>query len=415
MRSLISMRWLAVAAIIGLLSTLTAPVQASPQNQEPVLTIFAIGFVDVAGGDDPDCPGCNGEFDPEDEDFANATPLGTITFVVKDESGAEIARADTEPLATLERAMIDVPDLLDGETYTLELENITGDWQLCSNESGSRTLGIDDFQLGSTRQDFHFWMGCSDDTVPPTAVPTTRPGDTPVPTTVPSPGDPTSEPGDPGDDDDDDDDEDDNGSGGDSGGSGSGGDSGGSGSGGDSGGSGSGGSSAGSGSGGASAGTDGGKTQNGLGEIAGIAYNDLNGNGKLDANEPALNDVAVRLSGGGLTKNHTTGGDGFFGFCCIGTGEYSVSINPGSEWTVTTSSNYSVKVNGNRVIGIDFGLTRGAVHKNALAKKHDDRVVSLPSTGIADIPTKGLLGGLILALGLVAGLGFSMERRNREF
>ena len=38
---------------------------AAPATQD-TLTILADGFVDVAGGSDPDCPACNGEYDDED-------------------------------------------------------------------------------------------------------------------------------------------------------------------------------------------------------------------------------------------------------------------------------------------------------------------------------------------------------------
>ena len=160
MRALLSVRFIAAAILLGLLASLATPASAAPPSQEPMLTIFAIGFVDVAGGDDPSCPGCNGSFDPEDETFAQSNPLGTLDFIVEDGSGTEIASASTEPLATLQRAMIDVPDLLDGETYTLKLVGIPSPWALCPNFSAERTLTLDDFQLGSTRQDFYFNQGC---------------------------------------------------------------------------------------------------------------------------------------------------------------------------------------------------------------------------------------------------------------
>jgi hypothetical protein len=398
MRALLSIRLFVVAALIGLLAAAASPASAAPQNQEPMLTIFAIGFVDVTGGDDPDCPGCNGSFDPEDETFAQANPLGTLTFEVEDDSGTVIATAQTEALATLQRAMIDVPDLLDGESYLLKLTNVPAPWVLCRNFSAERRLTIDDFQLGSTRQDFYFDQGCDSDPNP-TAVPSaqpTVPGQTAVPTVPGQPNPtagpkPTSVPGGGNSGGDDDDDDDKGSSGGSSGGSGA-----------------SGGSAGGSTAGGGTA--AGGTNVPGPREINGLVFIDNNKDGKLGGDEPGVAGVQVDLSGGGLQVSTYTNGLGQFNFAGLGAGEYDVKLIVGSEWTISTPAIYTVKVTS-KVVGVDFGIHKGMAKP---AKTGGNMVVRMmPSTGIADLPTGGLLGALVLALGLIAGLGFVMERRTR--
>ncbi len=388
MRALLSIRFLVAVALLGLAASLATPAAAEPQSQEPMLTIFAIGFVDVAGGDDPDCPGCNGEFDPEDETFAQNNPLGTLDFEVEDDSGTVIASASTEPLATLERAMIDVPDLADGESYTLKLVGIPDGWELCPNFSAERTLTLDDFQLGSTRQDFYFNQGCEPSGDPtattqpgqPTA--TTAPGQ-PTPTTGPRP---TDDPDDPDDDDDDrdrdDDDDDDDGDDDRP----------------------------------SSSVTGGGKGPN---QLNGVVFIDDNCNGTLQAGETVVPNVQIDVSGGGSRFTSHTDATGRYHFAGLGTGDYDVYLIVGDEWNITTPSMYTVRVNG-ITTGADFGMNKNPGckakpdrEKKVYHKGHDRKVVRMPSTGIADLPSSGLLGAIVLALGLVAGLGFVMERRQR--
>lgn len=375
MRALLSIRFIAAAILLGLLASLATPASAEPQSQEPMLTIFAIGFVDVAGGDDPSCPGCNGSFDPEDETFAQSNPLGTLDFVVEDGSGTEIASASTEPLATLQRAMIDVPDLLDGETYTLKLVGIPSPWALCPSFSAERTLTLDDFQLGSTRQDFYFNQGC-DGGGDPTPVPT-DPGATPGPTATNGPAPtagpkPTAKPGDPDDGKKDDDDEDDD---------------------------------AGSSSSGSMSGSG-----MGANELSGIVFIDSNGNGAYDGDESTVPGVQIDISGGAMRTKTYTNELGRFSFAGLGTGDYDVYLIVGDEWTITTPAMYTVRVSG-RTMGVDFGMNRSGLIAKHAAPKAPAKVVRMPSTGIADLPSGGLLGALVLALGLIAGLGFVMERR----
>lgn len=148
MQTMLSLRWravLAAAVLVAGAAALFAPPHQTAQAQDNPLTIFAIGFVDVAGGDDPNCPGCDGEFGEEDEDFATNNPLPELEFIVKDQGGTEIASGFTEPLANLQRAQIEVPELLDGEEYTLEL--VSPPQRLAALPQRVRVAHVDDRRL----------------------------------------------------------------------------------------------------------------------------------------------------------------------------------------------------------------------------------------------------------------------------
>lgn len=352
-------------------------VQAAPAAQD-TLTILAVGFVDVAGGSDPDCPACNGEYDDEDENFAMTTPLTTMEFVVTDDGGAEVGRGTTTPLAGFQRVTFEVPDLADDESYTLALVGDPSGWQLCFDDSPTRTLRFTDFSLGNTREDFRFYQGC-EGVVDPTAMPpaTVRPGDpTPVPPRA------TARPGGGG-------------------------------------------------------GGSGGRSDEGddkrpdprfetdqLGSIKGIVFVDNNEDGMFQAGEPGLNDVDVKLRGGGLELVHRTDGTGVFNFEALGPGVYDLFIEPGSEWFITTPSKYVVPVAGGINSGYDFGLIRhtdrGPKHSPKPHYSPPRHVapsagsgVRLPSTGFSDIPPLPRFGLLAAALGALAAFGFVSERRRR--
>ncbi len=359
-----SRRWVlfGLAALIAALTVPAGSANGAPMRQDPEFTIFAIGFVDMFGGNDPNCPGCDGVYQPDDETFAANNPLPQLEFFVLDTTGTEVARATTDELSSLQRAEFVLPALVEGEEYTLELVAAPDGWELCPNESKTRVLAFEDFQLDSVREDFHFWQGCQDGGA--TATPTEPgPGETP---TMETPGGPTPVP--PTDMPDDGDDDEDKG---------------------------------------ASSRADGQR----LGSIKGLVFIDTNQDGALGSSEPGLNDVGVHLRGGGLDLFQVTGGTGQFSFDGLGAGEYDVFIQPGPEWRVTTPSLYKVKVNGNVVMGIDFGLVRIGEPAKPAAPVRPGPVNRLPPTGVADLPTSGLLGIVALVLGAVAVVGFSFERR----
>lgn len=159
----------------------TPPV-ATPRPRTPVApkqwTVFGIGLIDVAGGSDPACPGCNGRLDPEDEAFAAGQPLPTYELRLLASDGREVARTSTAPLASLQRGRMDVPPLAAGDFYRLEIIATPAGWHVCEAVSDSGLLRPEDFQLGSARVDVFFHR----QTCPPIQATGTPPSSGPAPT-----------------------------------------------------------------------------------------------------------------------------------------------------------------------------------------------------------------------------------------
>ncbi|MFN8423374.1 MAG: SdrD B-like domain-containing protein, partial [Anaerolineae bacterium] len=308
---------ISLLAALCVAAALAGTLHAAPLAQGD-FTIGAVAYVDVAGGGTADCPGCNGEYDPEDEAFATTNPLGTMEFVVKDMTGTEVARGTTEALVGLQRAQLTVPAIDQGESYTLELVAPPDGWQLCTSESASRTIPFDAFIIDNAREDFHFYMGCNR----PTDVPT-QAG---VATNTPQPSAPTATPM-----------PSDNGGG----------------------------------NGGHHDGGDddkqaaaapavvqgGAPTGGGNGEVRGVAFIDANQNGRIEGMEGGIGDVVVRLEGNGLDLVFKTLPTGQFNFTNLPAGTYNVLVVAGGGAQITTPSFYRVIVNGDVIQGIDFGFT----------------------------------------------------------
>lgn len=398
MRNLRSARLLALLAIAVVLVAGATGAQAAPAQQVSV-TVVVFSYVDVAGnpGSEYPAPACNLEFDPDDEAFATANPLPPMEFVLRDGSGTELARQTTTELALLQRARFE--DIAEQESYILQLTAPPSGWVLCPQETADRTLTQDDFSLNRTRVTYHFFQGTAPTAVPgdtatptvpaptsvipttpttpgvPTAVvpsPTVVPGRTPRPTLVPRP---TSAGG------------------------------------------------------GEEGGDDGGNGHpapsqssqmglqvtgcTGLSSIKGLAFIDQNADGKLGPTEPGLNDVEVRLHGGGLQLSAITPANGQYSFEALGAGTYDVFISPGPEWKVTTPSSYQVTVNCQVVMGYDFGLVRygdlpADVPVRPLPKPGEG--IRLPDTGVMDVPQLPLYGGLAAVLALLGLVGLTLER-----
>lgn len=357
MRTTLPLRALVAAlATLFLTGALAGRLSAAPMAQGGTISMIVVGHVDVDGGPDPDCPTCNGVEDQADQDYADTDPLPEIEFAIFDISGSEVGRGTTTAQGNAVQILtIDVPELGPDEEYTVEIQSGPDGWEVCKGQT-SQTINEGDVGVsGSARLDFFFFKSEFCQTGLPTADPgmTPTPGeDTPVPgstakaTATPKP---TS-------------------------------------------------------SGGSTRHKD--KEQK-LGAIAGVAFIDENQNGVIDPGEPGLDHVGVNIHGGGLEKVFITGGPGNYSFDGLGVGEYDVFIQPGSEWKITTPSRYHVKVNGNHVVGIDFGLVRTGAKAKASA------TVRLPATGFADFPLAPALGGLASLLGGLAALGFVFERRRR--
>jgi hypothetical protein len=403
--------WLAALLVVLVFAAAGAPAYAEPASPAAV-NIVVFAYVDIAGSTDasnPARPACNLQYDTEDQDFARTNPLPTMTFVVRDPSGAELGRQDTTALAELQRVRFN--NVADFPTYTVVLDGGPAGWTLCPQQSASRTITQADITLGQARLNYYFYVAGGPTAVPATdtpvgpttTVPTNTPAGptptfppgvtpaTPVPTWVrptvtpgptsahhdettndtgqasqPSvvvipPGPAVGEP------------------------------------------------------------AQGGGTRYvspppGTGELAmirGVAFLDQNGDGVLGAGEPGLDHVQVYLHGGGLEISQITPNTGQFSFEALGDGEYDVYITPGAEWRITTPQKYVVRVRGNIVTGIDFGLIRTDAGVPAVVESAG-RAIRLPATGVIDLPRGQVLGGMALALTLVGLVGLTIERRKNR-
>lgn len=363
MRTSLPLRALiAATAALFATGTVAGTLSAAPAAQGGTISLLLVGHVDVDGGPDPNCPTCNGSDqntgeDQGDLDYAATDPLPEIEFAVFDMSGTEVGRAFTTANGdALQVVSLDVPELGPDEEYTVEIQSGPFGWDVCRGET-SRTIAEGDIgPSGTGRLDFFFFKTefCQngEPTVDPgmTATPdgnTPAPGETAAATATPKPRSP---------------------------------------------------------------GRTGKDKEQRLGAIAGVAFIDHNQNGVIDPGEPGLNDVGINIHGGGLQKVFITGGPGNYSFDGLGVGEYDVFIQPGAEWKITTPSRYKVKVTGNHVVGIDFGLVRADAKAPAAKASASMR---LPATGIADFPLAPALGGLATLLGALAVLGFVFERRRQ--
>jgi hypothetical protein len=407
MRGPVIARWIAIALLAVCFVATAVPAQAEPESPAAV-NIVVFAYVDVAGstdGSNPVAPACNLAYDTGDQDYARTNPLPSMTFVVRDPDGNELGRADTTALAELQRVRFN--DVADFATYTVSLEGAPTGWTLCPQQSATNTVTQSDITLGQARLNYYFYVASGEvptatptaTTAPgvtPSATPTRAPGVTPSATRYATPK-PTLVP-------------------------------------------------AATSAGGAeeeeeeggqapvpvsaSSGTGAVVTQGGgyvfvnppagtgkLAMIRGVAFLDLNGDGLFGAGEPGLDHVQVYLHGGGLQISQITPPSGQFSFEALGTGEYDVFVNPGPEWRVSTAQKYVVRVRGNIVTGIDFGLARLGAQPEAVAETETEAAgtgIRLPATGVIALSRGGALGGLALALTLVGLVGLTIERRSRR-
>ncbi|MBI5404815.1 MAG: DUF11 domain-containing protein, partial [Candidatus Kerfeldbacteria bacterium] len=108
-----------------------------------------------------------------------------------------------------------------------------------------------------------------------------------------------------------------------------------------------------------------------LAKIHGYKFNDLNGNGAWDQNEPALANWGINLTGP-VNSNVVTNANGYYAFVNLGPGEYVVSETQQDGWTQTTPATATVTVTttSGLVRELNFGNTRDTgsliVHKNVI-------------------------------------------------
>ncbi len=93
------------------------------------------------------------------------------------------------------------------------------------------------------------------------------------------------------------------------------------------------------------------------GRIYGVVFEDVNGNGQRDLDEPGVADITVRLEtlSGQLVDEITTTSDGLYTFNGLTPQTYHLQLQLPTGWTATTNTEYYLNP-GNSAIAQDFGL-----------------------------------------------------------
>jgi uncharacterized protein (DUF2141 family) len=92
-----------------------------------------------------------------------------------------------------------------------------------------------------------------------------------------------------------------------------------------------------------------------VGTIAGVVFEDTNGNGVQDAGEPGLRDVRVTLSNGTTSQTAQTGADGAFAFTGLPPGAYVVEETDPPGFTSTTLNRKTLSLASGGSAAASFG------------------------------------------------------------
>jgi len=124
-----------------------------------------------------------------------------------------------------------------------------------------------------------------------------------------------------------------------------------------------------------------------LGAILGVKFNDLNGNGIREADEPGISGVRFSLNGG---RSVTSDAHGNFSFGSLTPGEYTVTEVVPSGWVPTTPTSRTVRVSAGQTVTLTFGnrLLPTVTNASIIGFKFND----LNGNGLRDGDEPGLGG-----------------------
>jgi len=358
--------------------------EAAPAMQdEPRVSIVLFPDVAGVGSFSPSCPGCDGAFTAADALLATADPLPAVDLQLRDDAGMS-QTATTSPLAQgRQAASFQVPGPGD---YEVELLAVPAGWFLCPNEAQIMRVAAADFDpdTGLARVRFPMTRGCAvlQTGTPPAegtataTLPATEPAfrtATPASTTRPFPTlalatpvpasetpEPTQAPG-------------------------------------------------------AGSGTGGSTSASGAasrGSIRGLVYEDRDGDGALDPDEPGVAGVGVRMTGGGPWFAGTTAPDGSYEFPALSAGTYEVAVDvPAGRLLTTVDRHSGIVVGGNTSLGNDFGLAPPGWRPSDRAA---GGARALPQTGFIDGDYAGTVFGLAALAAALGAVGALLERRRNR-
>lgn len=152
------------------------------------------------------------------------------------------------------------------------------------------------------------------------------------------------------------------------------------------------------------------------GSIRGTVYEDLNADGIcVNTGEPTVQGIAIKFTAADGTRviNLESGDDGTYGLTAVGLGSWTVSAEPGTEWTVTSNKSIGVflSVDQRLILGADFCVVRTGSTAPATPTPPPSAV--LPESGAGIAPP--LLAALVAGMGLiVTGVGMEWRRRRTD-
>jgi hypothetical protein len=151
----------------------------------------------------------------------------------------------------------------------------------------------------------------------------------------------------------------------------------------------------------------------GNGEICIFLFNDVNGDGMAEENEPPIEGGAISITNGKGTVSLTGTTLGVFDPLCfqeIPEDEYNVSVAPPEGYNPTTVKDYSLKLMAGDQAILDFGA-----QISSLALFPDDTAAengeSSSAAGSQRSPMLGILGGLLIVGGIGLGVYFRWLKR----
>lgn len=123
------------------------------------------------------------------------------------------------------------------------------------------------------------------------------------------------------------------------------------------------------------------------GKISGYKYEDKNGNGHWDYNEPALHGWTITLSNGQQTWTDTTDNNGYYSFTGLTAGTYSLSETMQTGWVQTDAPSNVVVTSGTYSQHNDFGNYKyGKVTGTKFEDKNGNGKFDAGDTAVANWP-----------------------------
>ena len=94
----------------------------------------------------------------------------------------------------------------------------------------------------------------------------------------------------------------------------------------------------------------------GTGGVAGLAWEDINGNGVRDFGEPPRSGVLVTVHSAQVAASATSGADGAYRLAGLAPGVYRLAAVPPSGYLLTTPADFDILVSADSMLAVNFGV-----------------------------------------------------------